>query len=169
MGRATRGCGCAAAVLITLAAAAGFIGYKFVYPRWKMRPPAPSGSELQVHVLDVGPINGDSILIISPAGKSVLVDAGDTSKSKNVLEALKRYKVEQIDYFIVTHPHPDHLFGLAVLKQAFPDAKIVALPATVNAGVNKEGCSSSEENSQQETGQNCFHHEVLRRLQGSAR
>jgi glyoxylase-like metal-dependent hydrolase (beta-lactamase superfamily II) len=27
-----------------------------------------------------------------------------------------------------THPHPDHLFGLAVLKQAFPDAKIVALP-----------------------------------------
>src|SRR5687768_15374294 len=32
-----------------------------------------------------------------------------------------------------THAHPDHLFGLAVLKQAFPDAKIVALPATVNA------------------------------------
>jgi len=32
----------------------------------------------------------------------------------------------------VTHPHPDHLFGLAVLHQAFPAAKIVALPATVN-------------------------------------
>jgi glyoxylase-like metal-dependent hydrolase (beta-lactamase superfamily II) len=32
-----------------------------------------------------------------------------------------------------THAHPDHLFGLAVLKQAFPDARIVALPATVNA------------------------------------
>jgi glyoxylase-like metal-dependent hydrolase (beta-lactamase superfamily II) len=32
-----------------------------------------------------------------------------------------------------THPHPDHLFGLAVLKQAFPHAKIVALPATVSA------------------------------------
>jgi glyoxylase-like metal-dependent hydrolase (beta-lactamase superfamily II) len=31
----------------------------------------------------------------------------------------------------VTHPHPDHLFGLAVLRQAFPSAKIVALPATV--------------------------------------
>ena len=30
-----------------------------------------------------------------------------------------------------THAHPDHLFGLAVLKQAFPEAKIVALPATV--------------------------------------
>jgi glyoxylase-like metal-dependent hydrolase (beta-lactamase superfamily II) len=33
----------------------------------------------------------------------------------------------------VTHPHPDHLFGLAVLKEAFPQARIVALPATVNA------------------------------------
>jgi glyoxylase-like metal-dependent hydrolase (beta-lactamase superfamily II) len=32
-----------------------------------------------------------------------------------------------------THAHPDHLFGLAVLKQAFPEASIVALPATVNA------------------------------------
>jgi glyoxylase-like metal-dependent hydrolase (beta-lactamase superfamily II) len=32
-----------------------------------------------------------------------------------------------------THAHPDHLFGLAVLRQAFPDAKVVALPATVNA------------------------------------
>jgi glyoxylase-like metal-dependent hydrolase (beta-lactamase superfamily II) len=32
-----------------------------------------------------------------------------------------------------THAHPDHLFGLAVLKQAFPDANIVALPATANA------------------------------------
>ena len=32
-----------------------------------------------------------------------------------------------------THAHPDHLFGLAVLKEAFPEAKIVALPATVNA------------------------------------
>jgi glyoxylase-like metal-dependent hydrolase (beta-lactamase superfamily II) len=33
----------------------------------------------------------------------------------------------------VTHPHPDHMFGLAVLHQAFPNARIVALPATVNA------------------------------------
>jgi len=32
-----------------------------------------------------------------------------------------------------THAHPDHLFGLAVLKQAFPEARIVALPSTVNA------------------------------------
>src|SRR5690242_21150377 len=33
----------------------------------------------------------------------------------------------------VTHPHPDHMFGLAVLHQAFPDAKILGLPQTVAA------------------------------------
>jgi len=32
-----------------------------------------------------------------------------------------------------THAHPDHLFGVAVLKQAFPDARYVALPAVVAA------------------------------------
>ncbi len=34
----------------------------------------------------------------------------------------------------VTHAQADHYFGLAVLKQAFPNAKIVALPETV-AGI----------------------------------
>jgi glyoxylase-like metal-dependent hydrolase (beta-lactamase superfamily II) len=45
-----------------------------------------------------------------------------------ILESKKNLAV-----IYTTHAHPDHLFGLAVLKQAFPDAKIVALPATVNA------------------------------------
>ena len=117
MGRASRGCGCAAAVLIVVAAVAGVVGWKFIYPRWKLRPPPPSGKELRVHILDVGPVNGDSILIQSPEGKSILIDAGDTSRAKNVVDALKRYNIQQLDYFIVTHPHPDHMGGAAeVLK-----------------------------------------------------
>ncbi|CAN5599314.1 hypothetical protein BH20ACI3_BH20ACI3_13890 [soil metagenome] len=109
MGRATKGCGCAGAILVVLLLAAGFAGWKYVLPWWKTKPPPPSGGELLVHVLDVGPINGDSILIISPAGKAVLVDAGDAGKGKVILDALKRYNVKQLDYFIATHPHPDHL------------------------------------------------------------
>jgi glyoxylase-like metal-dependent hydrolase (beta-lactamase superfamily II) len=45
-----------------------------------------------------------------------------------ILESKKNLAV-----IYVTHPHPYHLFGLAVLKQAFPQPKIFALPATVNA------------------------------------
>ena len=111
MGRATRGCGCAVAVLAIVIGAASYVGYKYVYPWWQTKPPPPSGGELQIHVLDVGPVEGDAILIVSPAGKAVLIDAGDTGKGKVVLDALKRYNVRQIDYFIATHPHSDHLGG----------------------------------------------------------
>jgi beta-lactamase superfamily II metal-dependent hydrolase len=97
-------------VLVVLLGAGGAAFWKFGLPWLRSRAPKPSG-ELQVHVLDVGPIEGDSILIISPAGKSVLIDAGDAGKGKVVLDALKRYKVDHLDYFIATHPHPDHLGG----------------------------------------------------------
>ena len=125
MSRATRGCGCAVAVLVVIIAAGGYLGYKYALPWWRAKPPPPSGGELQVHVLDVGPVNGDSILIISPAGKAVLLDAGDTGKGKVVLEALKRYNVQQLDYFIGTHPHPDHLGGADEVIKAIKVLNVV--------------------------------------------
>src|SRR5262249_62157703 len=90
----------------------------------RSRPPKPTG-ELQVHVLDVGPIEGDSILIVSPGGKSVLIDAGDAGKGKVILEALKRYKIDKLDYFIATHPHPDHIGGADELMNAIKVATVI--------------------------------------------
>lgn len=110
-GRSLKGCGCAIAVLVVVLGAGGYVGWKYALPWWKTKPPAASGGELRVHVLDVGPANGDSILIVSPSGKTVLIDAGDTGKGKAILEALKRNNIQQLDYFIGTHPHPDHLGG----------------------------------------------------------
>ncbi|PYS78808.1 MAG: hypothetical protein DMF70_14185 [Acidobacteria bacterium] len=62
MKRSTRGCGCAVAVLVLLLGAGAIGFWKFGLPWWRARLPKPTG-ELQVHVLDVGPIEGDSILI----------------------------------------------------------------------------------------------------------
>jgi competence protein ComEC len=109
--RSLKGCGCAIAVLVVVLGAAGYAGWKYVLPWWKLKPPPASGGELEVHILDVGPGNGDSILIIAPGGKTVLVDAGDTGKGKVVVEALKRYNVQQLEYFVATHAHPDHIGG----------------------------------------------------------
>jgi competence protein ComEC len=109
--RSLKGCGCAIAVLVVVLGAAGYGGWKYILPWWKLKPPPPSGGELQVHVLDVGPVEGDSILIISPNGKTVLIDAGDTGKGKGIIEALKRYNIQQLDYFVATHPHSDHIGG----------------------------------------------------------
>jgi competence protein ComEC len=118
MRRTTKGCGCVIAVLLVVFIAAGFAGWKYVLPWWRTQPPPASGGELTVRVLDVGPINGDAILISSPTGKNVLIDAGDTTKGKVVAEALKRYNVQQLDYFIATHPHPDHIGGAAEVFKA---------------------------------------------------
>ena len=118
MGRAKRGCGCVIALLLVLAGAVLFVGKKYVLPWWRTQPPPASGGELTIRILDVGPVNGDAILISSPAGKTVLIDAGDTTKGKAVVEALKRNNIQQLDYFIATHPHPDHLGGAAEVFKA---------------------------------------------------
>ena len=118
MGRVRRGCGCAVAVLLLVAAGAGIAYWRFVRPWLQSQPPRASGGELTVRILDVGPINGDSILISSPAGKTVLIDAGDTSKGKAVVDALKRNNIQQLDYFIASHPHPDHIGGSAEVFKA---------------------------------------------------
>ena len=118
MRRATRGCGCAIAVLVVVAIAAAGAYWKWVRPWLQSQPPPASGGELTIRVLDVGPVNGDSILISTPSGKHLLVDAGDTTKGKAVVEALKRNNIQQLDYFIATHPHPDHIGGAAEVFKA---------------------------------------------------
>ncbi len=114
MAQIRRGCGCASVVLAIIVIGAGIVAIVFLLPKmkewWVKRPPPPSGAELQVHVLDVG--QADSILIISPENKVVLIDAGDTGDGKKVvLDALKRYGANQIDLLIATHAHADHIGG----------------------------------------------------------
>src|SRR5687767_5604784 len=125
MARSIKGCGCAAAVLVVVLSAAGYVGWKYVLPWWKTKPPPASGGELRVHVLDVGPVNGDSILIVSSAGKTVLIDAGDAGKGKAILEALKRNNIQQLDYFVATHPHPDHIGGADEVMKAFKVLNVI--------------------------------------------
>lgn len=148
MRRGMKGCGCAIAVLVVALGAAGFVGWKYVRPWWKLKPPAASGGELQVHVLDVGPGDGDSILIIAPGGKSVLIDAGDTGKGKVVLDALKRYNVQQLDYFVATHPHPDHIGGADEVIKAIKVLNVIDngegpdVPESL-AGTNKSAAAAT--------------------------
>ena len=149
MARSKGGCGCAIAVLVVFLGALGFVGYKFIWPWWNKQPPPASGKELRVYVLDVG--QGDAILIISPEGKNVLIDAGDERNGKRVVEALKGYGVQQLDYFIATHAHPDHIGGAAevfgnfkvgmVLHNDFPPPEAIAKTedAAAKGGDKKSG------------------------------
>ena len=152
MGRATRGCGCAIAVLLVVVGAGAFVGWKYVLPWWRTQPPPASGGELTIRVLDVGPINGDAMLITSPDGKTVLIDAGDTTKGKAVVEALKRNNIQQLDYFIATHPHPDHLGGAAEVFKAVKVLNVIdngqppSVPALAGAAAPQKSTAKKPAN-----------------------
>ncbi|AKL95841.1 beta-lactamase domain-containing protein [Clostridium aceticum] len=65
---------------------------------------------LSIHTIDVG--QGDSILIKTPNGRTMLIDGGEPSYGKAVVAYLKKNKVKKIDVLIGTHPHSDHIGGL---------------------------------------------------------
>jgi len=69
---------------------------------------------LSVEVLDVG--QGDSILLTTPAGKTILVDGG--TGRRNVANLLARREIEQVDLMINTHAHADHIGGLDEVLEA---------------------------------------------------
>ena len=62
---------------------------------------------------------------------AVLIDASQilSDSYRMVSEILPMRK--RLTHIYVSHFHPDHHFGLAVLKHAFPEARIVALPSVV--------------------------------------
>lgn len=71
--------------------------------------------------------------MISGERDMLVIDPQFTLSEAHRLAAEILESKKNLTTIYVTHPHPDHLFGLAVLKQAFPAARIVALPGTVNA------------------------------------
>jgi competence protein ComEC len=66
--------------------------------------------DFQVHFLDVG--QGDSILVLFPDGKNMLVDGGKRDMGSLVVKYLKEQGVKSLDLVVSTHPDADHLGGL---------------------------------------------------------
>jgi competence protein ComEC len=68
----------------------------------------PTANPVTVEVLDVG--QGDSILIRSPEGKTMLIDAGPTREG--ALRVLKRLGIDRLDLVAISHHHSDHYGGM---------------------------------------------------------
>jgi competence protein ComEC len=75
----------------------------------------PGADPLAVEVLDVG--QGDSILIRSPEGKTLLIDAGPTKEG--ALRVLKRIGVTHLDLVALSHHHSDHYGGMEEVVREF--------------------------------------------------
>jgi competence protein ComEC len=77
--------------------------------------PAPA-KPLTVHFFDVG--QGDAALIISPSGKTVLIDGGPPEAGEHLAARLRQLVRAPLDLVILTHPHLDHLGSMKDAIQA---------------------------------------------------
>lgn len=72
---------------------------------------------LQVNYIDVG--QGDSILIQLPNNEVMLIDAGESYKSDDVINYIKNLGINKLDYVVGTHSHTDHIGGLEKVINTF--------------------------------------------------
>ena len=80
---------------------------------------------LRAVFLDVG--QGDSILLETPSGKTILVDGGgkpggsysDAMGLQMIEPVLRREGINRIDVMVLTHPHDDHVEGLPPVLRDF--------------------------------------------------
>jgi len=90
------------------------------------RRPDPDAGKLRVTAIDVG--QGDSTLIQTPEGRTILIDGGGTSDEtdadasdvgvKIVVPFLSYLGINKLDVLVLTHPHGDHVGGLAAVLRA---------------------------------------------------
>lgn len=80
-----------------------------------------SSNPFKVYFFDVG--QGDSTLILSPDGRTALIDGGDSGTG--LVQYLQNLGIQRIDLMFATHPHADHIGGLVDVLNAMPVAQVV--------------------------------------------
>lgn len=82
-------------------------------------------ADLTVHFLDVG--QGDAALVMCD-GEAMLIDGGPASASQFLYTYL-RQETDSLSVMIATHPHDDHIGGLAAALNAVP-VDVIYSPVT---------------------------------------
>jgi|WetSurMetagenome_2_1015567.scaffolds.fasta_scaffold09230_6 competence protein ComEC len=78
---------------------------------------------LTITYIDVG--QGDSELIISPSGKTMLIDAGESEQSSKIVSVMKKQSVVSFNDVVMTHPHSDHIGGIFYIISNYPVYQII--------------------------------------------
>lgn len=73
---------------------------------------------LDIYFIDVE--GGQSTLLVTPNGESLLIDTGWASNADRIVAAARDAGVKQIDYLLITHFHSDHDGGAPELSKLMP-------------------------------------------------
>ncbi len=70
--------------------------------------------------------------LITTSDGLILMDTTSTEHAPWVIESIKKagFKLEDIKYIINSHPHEEHIGGLAQFKKAAPNAKVITTAGT---------------------------------------
>lgn len=84
-----------------------------------------------------------SCLLVEIEGKKILFDPGNYTAEANVLDV---NNLDNLDYLLITHEHPDHMYIPLIKKilNKFPSLQIITNPSA-KALLEKEGISASIE------------------------
>ena len=78
-------------------------------------------SGLTLYAFDVG--QGDAFLFRLPDGSTMMVDAGTRKAAPELVNKLRRLGVRRIDILVASHPHEDHIGGMAKVIESFEIGK----------------------------------------------
>lgn len=81
-----------------------------------------SNAKLKIHYIDVG--QGDSEFLELPNNQTMLIDAGNPENGEQIVSYIKGLGYSKIDYLIATHPHSDHIGGMATVVNNLDIGKI---------------------------------------------
>jgi competence protein ComEC len=91
---------------------------------------SPPDGKLHVYFFDVG--QGDAALIVSPEGRTVLIDAGPASAVSHLINRLPELLTARLDLVVITHPAPDHHGALEAVQRVADPRRLLEpqLPET---------------------------------------
>ena len=76
-----------------------------------------SDERLTVYFFDVG--QADCSLLLFPDNTVALIDAGNKQDGKKISDYIDDLGIETINYFVLTHPHEDHIGGAVDIFKKF--------------------------------------------------